>query len=360
MTSSINSYGYVSTLSAKKYQLKNRHKMIIACPVKFGAGVASDFATTLLSIYSKPAYEEFSIDFSSIGFIDPFSCLVLAHGLKQFLNLRQKYGLETKCLGLENPFGVTGYLKHIGFFRFCGIPTGKDIGEAAGSSNYLPITKIRRDQIMWKGHVMQKEIDNKADGLATVMFPGAENAGPAMMLGYAIREIIRNSFEHGQVSECAVVAQRWANGDAEIAIGDEGIGVYYSLAKTGHYATPEKAIEACLLPGVTSQSVTGDSVWANSGFGLYVVSELGKRFGSFEIISSGQRVFFDALQQKTRPTSLMGTFVKLRVSTIDADYFPNILQQIVFEGEEKAKSLPGTVKSASKVSKTPTLSNLPV
>ncbi len=323
--------------------------MQLTCPAKFDNGTASDFASRLLIL---SAYPEISIDFNPLGFVDPFSSLVLAHGLKQFIYTRHRNGLVTQYLGIDNPFGVVGYLKHLGFFRFCGIPTGKEVGEAAGNSNYLPFTKIRRDQIMWKGHVMQEEIDIKADRLATVIFPGERNVGPAMMLAYAIREVIRNSFEHGNVAECTVTAQRWVNGDAEIAIADEGIGVYNSLAKTGLYSTPEKAIEACLMPGVSSFSVTGDSEWANSGFGLYVVSELGRRFGAFQIISSGRRISYDGTRQETAQTQVLGTFVKMRVSTADAEFFPNILQQIVAEGEEIAKTLPGSVKTASKMSKT--------
>lgn len=345
--------GYSNRPSGIKYQLKNSKNVIITCPSNFTSAIASDFASSLFHYHDE---QNVSIDFRSIGFVEPFSSLVLAHGLKQFINIRQHKKLPTEIIGVDHHFGVVSYLKHIGFFKFCGIQAGKDVGEAPGSSNYLPFTKVRSSQIMWKGRVMQKVIDEKSDQLAGVIFPGSQNAGPAMMLGYSIREIIRNSFEHGLVSECTVSAQRWANGEAEIAIGDEGIGVYRSLSKTGRYPTPEKAIGACLLPGVSSQSVIGDTEWSNSGFGLYVCSELGKRFGAFEIISSYRRVAFNGQKTETKPTDIAGTLVRLRVSTADADYFPNILAQIVEEGERIAETLPGSVKSASKMSKTVPLS----
>lgn len=326
--------------------------MIITCPSHFNSSIASKFSSSLFYYTNEPTI---SIDFRSIGFVEPFSSLALAHGLKQFINLRQHKKLTTNLIGIENQFGVISYLKHIGFFKFFGIQIGKDVGEALGNSNYIPFTRIRSSQIMWKGKVMQKIIDEKSDKLASIIFPGEENAGPAMMLAYSIREIIRNSFEHGLASECIISAQRWANGEAEIAIGDEGIGVFRSLSKTGLYPTEEKAIEACLLPGISSQSVTGNSEWSNSGFGLYVVSELGKRFGAFEILSSYRRIAFNGLQAESQPTDIAGTLVRLRVSTKDADYFPNILAQIVKDGEEIAETLPGSLKSASKMSKTAAL-----
>lgn len=322
----------------------------ISCPNNFFAGTASDFINRLFAYIDQ---HNICINFATIGFIDPFSSLLVAHGIKQFSNIRLSKGLNTSYSGFENPFGVIGYLKHLGFFKFCGVNIGKEVDEANGSSNYLPFTRIRRNQIMWKGHVMQKEIDNKAEKLATVIFPGPDNAGPAMMLAYAIREIIRNSFEHGQVNECIATAQRWMSGDAEIAIADEGIGVFNSLSKVGGYPSPEAAIAACLQPGVSSHSVTGDSEWANSGFGLYVVSELGKQFGTFEIVSSKRTIRYSGEERKVFPSAIAGTFVRLRVSTKDADYFPNILHNIVAEGEKLAEALQGTTKSASKMSKTP-------
>lgn len=61
--------------------------MIVSCPARFDSGVASDFASSLF-VYSERS--DFSIDFSTIGFVEPFSSLVLAHGLKQFIHVRTK------------------------------------------------------------------------------------------------------------------------------------------------------------------------------------------------------------------------------------------------------------------------------
>lgn len=329
--------------------------VVVVCPSNFSSGAASSFASTLFHYHE---FKRVVIDFGAIGFVEPFSSLVLAHGLKQFINFRKHNKLITEFRGLEGGSRVVEYLKHIGFFRFCGVHVGKDVGEAPGGSTYLPFTRVRSSQIMSKGRVMQEVIDEKSDRLARVVCSDPRSEGPIMMLGYSIREIIRNSFEHGFVDECMVSAQRWASGEAEIAIADEGIGVYGSLSRVGSYSSPEKAIEACLLPGVSSFSVKGDGKWTNSGFGLFVVSELGRRYGTFEMISSYRRAFYGGGVVEFSPTDIAGTFVRLRVSTIDADYFPNILADIVAKGEEVAKTLPGAVTSASKMSKTPVFSKI--
>jgi len=325
--------------------------MIINCPTTFQQGSATAFIRNVFLHYEIP---DLTISFSQIGFIDPYSSLIVAHGMKVFSYMRNKKGLNVNIVGHDANIGTVGYLKHLGFFRFFGVRTGKDVDEAMGNSRYLPFTRIKRSQIMWKGHVMQEEIDLKSERLAKVIFPGDDNIGPAMMLAYSIREIIRNSFEHGFVDQCIVTAQRWATGEAEIAIADEGIGIFSSLAPKKNYSTPEQAISASLLPGISSESIKDDVKWSNTGFGLYVVSELGKRYGEFEMTSSSRALYFDKQNSPVISNSPMtGTFVKLKVSTKDADCFPNILAQIVSDGEKMAESVPGAKKSASKMSKTP-------
>lgn len=196
-------------------------------------------------------------------------------------------------------------------------------------------------------------IDLKSEHLARMLYPGKSGEGQTMMLAYAIRETIRNCFEHGGVESCIVTAQRLNNGQAEIAIADEGIGIQNSLARSGRHYNPDEAIEACLMPGISSFSIKGETDWANSGFGLYVVSELGRRYGHFEISSAQRSIRLSSLGRHTGPSELSGTLVGLNISLNDADYFPNILKNIVDEGEGIAASLPGATTSASTMSKTP-------
>lgn len=297
---------------------------------------------------------ELVIDFTPVSFVEPFPTMMLAHGLRQLLAYRGRLRRKTTFRGLEVGSGPVGYLKHLGFFRFIGVPAGKHTDEAQFiGSRFLPLTTIKRGQVENKGRVMQASVDLQAERLATVIFPGREGQGPAMMLAYALREIIRNSFEHGKADHCMALAQRWNDGSAEIAIADYGIGIFNSLSPVMGYKTVPEALSAALLPGITSQSVKGTSEWANSGFGLYVVSELGKKFGAFAVVSSGHILYFQGADQRIETIPVIGTVVKLRVDTADAEYFPNILVNIVSEGERQLGAVAGAVKAASKMSKQP-------
>ena len=325
--------------------------MEISCPQTFDIQSVSGFLNVIEHVKNEPSL---TINFGDVQYVYPFPTIVLAQALKNLIRTRSEHRkLETIASGMAWNSGAIGYLQHFGFFKHIGFGIGKAVDHSLGGSSYLPLTTIKSSQIMHKGHVMQEEIDIKADRLASVIFPGDKNIGPAIMLSYALREIIRNSFEHGGVDKCIAMGQRWYNGDAEIAIADEGWGVAMSLGRVMKFDSPKDAVQRALLPGISSRSVTGAGDWDNSGFGLYVVSELGRRYGEFSIISSGCLLTADNGLKNISHIQMHGTIVKLKVNTRDADYFPNILKQIVTEGEKISESLEGAVRSASKMSKLP-------
>lgn len=204
-----------------------------------------------------------------------------------------------------------------------------------------------------EGKPIQFEIDKHSDRLAKVIFPDSHDEGPAMMMSYCFREVIRNSFEHAEVDDCIVMAQRWGDGNAEISIADRGIGIYSSL-KSKHTVTSAKAaITLSLLPGITSGADRAcGSEWDNSGFGLYIISELGKRYGEFAMLSSEKLVTVNNETLAFRSIPTIGTIVKLKINTSDGDCFPNILNEIVAAGEKSAIGIVNSVKKASKMSKT--------
>ena len=208
------------------------------------------------------------------------------------------------------------------------------------------------------GEQYQNQIDRRSDHLSQVILPDEDNSGAAIMLLYCFREIIRNSFEHAGVNKCFVMAQRWYDGDAEITIADRGMGIYDSLKQKHAVTSPENALKLALMPGITSggDRATG-SEWDNSGFGLYVTSEIGKRFGNFSILSSNKLLLNAGQNNPTKDVPLHGTIVKLKVNTNDGDYFPNILKQIIGEGEKIALNISGSIKTASKMSRSFSPSN---
>jgi hypothetical protein len=312
----------------------------------------------LLELHSEP---ELILDFSRVTFVHPFPTVVIATALRELMEERRSNGLKTLARGTDLHSGAISYLRYFGFFKALGYPVGNAPNEATGGARYIPMTIIRRSNLenSSENEPIQKVIDRNADRLAAVAFPGNAYAGPAMMLSYCLREIIRNSFEHAMVNRCIVMGQRWDDGTAEITIGDRGIGVFDNLSRTHSHliSSVDDAIRAALLPGITSGAAraTG-SEWDNSGFGLFVVSELGKRYGNFSMISSGRLLRPGAANDKGSDIPIMGTIVQLRINTNDGDYFPNILEQIVADGERQANHIEGAIVAASKMSKSVSMS----
>ncbi len=173
---------------------------------------------------------------------------------------------------------------------------------------------------------------------------------------YCLREVIRNVFEHGETDSCTVLAQRYADGIAEIAIIDEGIGIHSSLSHSMPIATEDEALRLAMMPGVSRVTHPQGGEWGNSGFGLYIISELGRELGEFILASSGRYRCLRSRSPhiKSGELRLTGTAVKLVVNLEHADYFPNRLQSIVQRGEQEHQLEHGVVKSASKRSTIPT------
>lgn len=321
------------------------------CPSMFDGKSAINFVRQLEGVKNAP---NLTIDFSTLNYVYPFPTLIIAVKLREVITDRLSNGLETSAIGTNPASRAVSYLSHVGFFRLVLFPKGNYPNQASGSNTYLPITLISKHAIeeASQGQEIQIGVEKESERLARIIFPGDEGLYPVQMLSYCLREIIRNCFEHAGVNNCAAMAQRWFNGYAEIAIADRGVGILESLRNSYNIQTSKEAIEMALLPGITSQSINDpDSKWENSGFGLFVIAELGKRYGKFSLVSSNSILSAEKLKRQYEDIPLTGTIVRLRINVQEADYFTNILNQIVEEGETLAKTIPGAKKTASKMSK---------
>lgn len=311
-------------------------------------------ARTFLQALSDYANEpHVAIDFSPLEFVYPFSTLLIAAGLNEFITHRRAHGLAIPSAIYGSSKGVK-YLMHLGFFQFVGINRGRQTNIDPGSSRYLPITIITRPELeqAGNGNGWQEHMQPYAQRLAEVLFPDEGEVEQADMLKYCLREIIRNVFEHARIDRCVAVAQRWSNGFSEVAIIDRGVGILESLRESHPVTTVEQAIEQALRPGISrlgAQAQSGE--WGNSGFGLYVLSELGRRQGDFAIATNERLCHITQTGTAWLDIPFSGTAVKLKIYTGDAEYFPNLLQQIVQAGEAIAAHDARTIKSASETSK---------
>lgn len=312
----------------------------------------ADIVNFLRELVEHKDDEKVCTDYSKVEFVKPFATLLLAIGVLDFLKYRHTKGLKTTSKGHKKNTTALSYLQHLGFFQFIGLNIGKQPSEAAGSSRYLPITELKESQFDIEGKRLQDEIVKESMRLAQIIYPGDKNIMKAEMLSYCLREVIRNVFEHADINECFVVAQKWADGFAEIAIADRGIGLTESLKQSHKITNAEDAITTAIKPGISSDSSPeNDDKWQNSGFGLYVVSELGSMMGEFALASDDKIMFSSNGEEKWFDVPIHGTAVKLKVDTNEADYWPNIQLNIVTQGEALAQDIPGAKKKASKMSK---------
>ncbi|WP_371323958.1 ATP-binding protein [Dechloromonas sp. ZY10] len=323
--------------------------MQIYCPAQLDDEQAARYINEFWRAREEP---ELVLNFSTLRFVYPAGALILALGARDMVRQRAHLNLGTHVNGHQTPRSACSYLMHFGFFQFIGVDQGNPIGVAPGSRSYLPITRIGHEDFREDGVVIQEQITRHSARLTTVLYPREADFSRADMLTFCLREIIRNVFEHSQARECFVMAQRWNTGLAEITIADEGVGIPYTLSQAHNVTSSRSALRMALMPGISRiTDPVNDDKWQNSGFGLYVVSEVGKRLGSFSILSNGAMLHRTQEADSWLATPSRGTVVKLRANTNDAEYFPNLLQNIVNEGELLAKQIPGARPSASKGSR---------
>lgn len=320
--------------------------MHIPLPEQFSDPAALAFACELARHVHEP---DVVLDFASVQFVYPYGTLVIAHAIKNFTTRRWVSNLKTSVVGHQQKCAAISYLRYFGFFRYINVAGATD-EEAPGGGRYLPVTVLNRSTLnsTRPGAVFQDAIEECSYRLARVIFPRQVEQSAINMLSYCFRELIRNSFEHANVSTCAIMAQRWDNGVAEVAIADRGIGIFRALAAAHSLTTPDDAVRFALRPGISSAAGSGTgSKWDNTGFGLYVVSQLGKKFGSFAMLSAERYINPASETDVLKRIPLPGTLVKLRVATRDQEYWPEVLDGIVAAGESEAKLIPGAVTSAS-------------
>ncbi len=250
----------------------------------------------------------------------------------------------------ERRQGVS-YLGHIGFFEYVGIEFGNSPGEALGSSNYLPLTIVRREELETEaaGRILQDAVLAKSARLAKMIFADESQQD---ILSYCLREIIRNVFEHAETNACTVMAQKYAGDQVEIAITDNGIGVQASLGQSYVDRAPIEALRDAIKPGVSGSTLRDtDERWDNTGFGLYIISRLGRETGTFSLASSGALLTLSGIGEHSGPAPIHGTAIRLLVSVSEAEYFPNRLHSIVAEGEEQLAADQQQRRSASKTAR---------
>lgn len=287
------------------------------------------------SAFWKAQGDSITFDFSQLEFAFPFPSLLLAAEIQSVVQAHPNRDHQIVGVDLAKP--AHSYLAHVGFFQHIGHPVGKAPGQAAGGDAYLPITELTRSQIEGRrrdadeplGSAIQKE----ANQMAQVLTESRE-LKVYRPIAYCIREVIRNVFEHAGVDRCIFSGQRFKH-EVELAIVDRGRGIRASLGERFPLGSDEEALSMAVRPGVSrvAPSEVDDDAWANSGFGLYVLSELARRTGSFSLCSGEAELKVSKDKTESRKRPFHGTAVRLRISKPKGVNFEQLIKEIIKEGE---------------------------
>lgn len=312
-----------------------------------------DSLATFFSLLERTANEEIvRVDFSSLRYSKPTAMLVAGSRLRDWVRYRHSKGFTSIKRGIDPKKRVHSYLMHLGFFNFIYMEEGNSIGEAKGNNRYLPITRVVRpdfnpfDQSLADWY---ESIQHESKRLATVLSAG--NKECIGVYTYAIREIIRNVFEHSKATECFICGQRWADGSVEIVVIDEGVGISATLRESYQINSDNEALELAVKPGISRVNNKPDSnnIFDNSGFGLYILSEVGKKYGWYALGSGSSRMIGTNNNCWLEDFSFNGTFFGMSILK-PIKNFDIILNEIIKSGEE-ASDKTGIKRRASGMSK---------
>ena len=318
----------------------------LALPEMLDAAAALAFGARLPQYTAEP---HVVIDFGDVHASEPFGLLFLGAVLRTFFQEREFRGIS--AAGVHAGEAAHEQLAHIGFFQWVGIPVGNMPGAVDGSATWLPLTTLIREQLDRRMAETMKPlgsvIHEECERLAKLLTRSAQTKVNTP-LAYCLREVIRNVFEHAETDRCAFCAQRWSDGTVELAVIDQGRGIRRSLEERMQFESDEEALRTALLPGVSSKlSDDPDDRWGNSGFGLFVLSELGRGLGVFRVISgrAGLRLLNGQIESEL--AGFDGTAIQLRVRRPKGVNFGDFIDSIIARGEDACRASSSSRASGS-------------
>ena len=318
---------------------------------------ALSFSQSLVNLDYDDTY---IFDVSRISNYEPLPMLLTAAAIRHFCTERSLDPWQIQLVFNEDK--NYRYACHMAFFQAAGFVQGKAPGEAPGSASYIPLTKIDIAELTRKAFEKGDWADQgdivelEAKRLSWVLSQGEVEF--EKLLQYLLREAIRNIPEHSGTSEAWLCGQYWHNRNlAEIAILDEGIGVYNSLSKNrihrNYITTNEDALRWALKPGVSTafhpaRGQRSQEPWANSGYGLYMISEICKATDGWFTFVSGD----DCMRVYPNTSSLYkahynGTALGIRVNTSRITKYQTIIDDAMVRGMSEAKTIENAFKTAS-------------
>ncbi len=224
---------------------------------------------------------------------------------------------------------------------------------------FLPITRICINKLRTEANLSKEyvgeTIERKSNDLAKIFCRGNENL--ERYITYSLRELMRNIEEHSMADYIWYAAQYWETYDlVEIAILDEGIGIRESLTTNPAYTriikNDEDALLMAIKPGITKArgKANKEDDWANSGYGLYMTSNLCRNVGDFVLASNERLLIINKDNISKKEICYFGTVVRMRLQISKLKALQSVLNRLLQEGEQQAKENQYAIKTASKAS----------
>lgn len=326
----------------------SRMQHVIRVPATLDLPQVAKFSVSMAEISEADKY---LIDYSRLSTVRPFGMLLFGAILRRFMHERR--GAQFFGCGFQGK----DYAAHMGFFQSIGLDYGKCPGEASGNANYVPITQIQLQDIQREARAnrehMGETIERHSRRLARVLSRGQRNLEDH--LTYAIREIVRNTFEHSEADSVWVAGQYWPTMNlVEVAVLDEGVGIRAGLSRNRRLCVEDDAdaLRLAIEPGISGTRYRrSDDIWANSGFGLFMTSSICKMGGSFVLCSGDYAMRLEGADLQLWSCSFQGTAIRMCLRPSRLGLLSEITRTLVKEGERRArKNRRQAILTASKVS----------
>jgi|GEM_PF-263599 hypothetical protein len=304
------------------------------------------------------------LDAREILWIEPLASLLLISFLEKRILTRPDLIDKLQYYTIKN---FNSYAAYIGFYRALSISIGKELGEALGNSQYIPITKIEISQLKEEARHNHTTptilLEQEAYRLGNILSSKVGQEESGNLIGYSIFEMLRNIIEHSESEYIWFCAQVWPRiNDLEVAIVDTGIGIKASIESNKYYhqnLSNVEAIQFALEPGVSksykkrkrNNPFLDEDPYANSGFGLYVMHNLCRELGEFKIVSTGDSLTYRGATVKLKNCNFDGTAIGMRFRISDLNRIPGLRAEIIKTGEELTRSKDYVIKDASTASK---------
>lgn len=309
-------------------------------PVNITYTTALEFSNELKQVSLSEA-RRVVIDFRNFargtGRIEPFGALFIINCIRGFINEIRQSGGTVSIYYLEEQKIRNTYARSLRFYSSLGIQIGQtpDMDyEGSASDNFIPIMKTDMSAVK-KSVDEHREIKYISRQIATVASRGNDELFE--YINYSVIEILRNVAEHSESNHLWYAAQYWSSDNCvEVCIMDEGIGIQDSLREeVGE--DEENVLKFSIVPGCSSKPTTHYTDHAdNSGFGLYMISEMGKRNGDFIIASNGESLMLAGDSESHSICMNSGTIIRIRLKIDELENYEIQREQLITEGLELA------------------------